>query len=448
MDRVRTTSIEPRIVAVLLGAGLSLRLAWLWQINGGLTGFTGSGEATRVAMAIARGRGFADVYFTGSGPTAHLLPVNPGMAGLIMAAFGIDTPASNLALLGLALVQVGFAYVMLTRLFGRIGFDAVAVRWGLVALCLLPAFVQREVIDFRYWEGALAVGLAAASLAQLARYSRADQMTQRNKVAAALLAALTFFVSPTAGLAVMACWGLFSLLTESLRATLVSAAMLGLALSAFLGPWTVRNYNALGSAVLVRSNAGLEIALANYPAATNGRPTIETFQQRIIDIHPYHGVRARAAMIAAGGEVAYSHRLGEQAEQWIVANPARFAKLSLGHVRQLYFPEEWAYRLNESDAFNPQRSVLIALVSALGLLSLAWGLLTRRRGYAMLAVYVASVTTAYAFVQPITRYTYLLYPMLMFIAIDGVLRAARSVGRLQVSRVPAPAPGATDRQVA
>ncbi len=446
MNTPRPTTIEPRIMVAMLCAGLILRLLWLTQINGGLTGFTGAGEATRGAMAIAQGRGFADVYFAGSGPTAHLLPVNPGMAGLVMAALGIDTPASNLALLALALAQVGFAYFMLARLFGRLGMDAVALRWGLIALCLLPVFVQREVIDFRYWEGALAVGLAAASLAQLAAHGRADAMTPRDKGGAALLAALTFFISPTAGLAVIACWALFSLRTEPLRASFLSAALLGLALTAFLGPWAIRNRAAVGSAVLVRSNAGLEIALANYPAAANGRPTIETFTKRIIEIHPYHGAGARSAMIAAGGEVAYSHRLGEQARAWIVANPATFARLSLGHVRQLYFPEEWAYRLNESDDFNPQRTVLIALVNALGLMSLAWGLATRRRGFGMLAVYISGVTGAYAVVQPITRYTYLLYPLLMFIAIDGVLRAARSIVPSRLSRGFAPEQRAPDRQ--
>lgn len=448
MISIRPTAIERRVVIAVLCAGLVLRLLWLVQINGGLTGFAGAGEATRVAMAIAQGRGFADVYFAGSGPTAHLLPVNPGMAGLVMASLGIDTPASNLALLAFALAQVGFAYVMLARLFGRIGVDAVALRWGLIALCLLPVFVQREVIDFRYWEGALAVGLAAASLAQLAAHQRADTMTMRDKAGAALLAALTFFISPTTGVAVMACWALFSLRTESFRAAMVSAGLLALALALFLGPWALRNQAALGTPVLVRSNAGLEIALANYPAATNGRPTIDTFVERIIEIHPYHGLGARAAMVAAGGEVAYSRHLGHEAWRWIAAHPGSFARLSLGHVRQLYFPDEWAYRLNESDRFNPQRTVLIALVNALGLLSLGWGLVKRRHGYAMLGVYIGVVTAAYAIVQPITRYTYLLYPLMMFIAVDGVLRAVRAMIQARVSRGSVAARLAPERQAA
>lgn len=439
-------TIDRRFLFAILGAGLLLRLLWQVQINGSLAVFAGAGEATRVAMAIAEGRGFADAYFAGSGPTAHLLPVNPGIAGLVMTLFGIDTPGSNIVLVAVALAQVGFAYLMLIRLFARIGIDPVALRWSLLALCLLPVFVQREVIDFRYWEGALAVGLAAASLAMLAGHARADAMTSRDKIRAALLTAFTFFVSPTVGLAVVACWALFSLRTERFRESLMSAAILAGAFAIFLAPWAVRNQLALGETVIVRSNAGLELALANHPAALSNRPTIETFADRIVAIHPYHGGNARVAMKAAGGEVPYARQLGDEAKAWIVAHPADFVRLSLGHIRQLYFPEDWAYRYNESDRFNPQRAMIIALVNAIGLLSLGFGLVTRRRGYAMLATYIGCVTLFYAVVQPIPRYTYLVYMPLMFVAIDGLLRAARALS-VNATRF-VPGRGATDRQAA
>jgi hypothetical protein len=445
-NTARPATIDGRFLFAILGAGLLLRLLWQVQINGNLTAFAGAGEATRVAMAIAEGRGFADAYFVGSGPTAHLLPVNPGIAGIVMALFGIDTPGSNIMLVAVALMQVGFAYLMLMRLFTRIGADPVTLRWSLLALCLLPVFVQREVIDFRYWEGALAVGLAAASLAMLAGTARADVMTLRDKMLAALLMAFTFFVSPTVGLAVVTCWALFSLRTEQFRASFVSAAIVAGSFAVFLAPWAIRNQIALGETVIVRSNAGLELALANHSGALSDRPTIKTFADRIVAIHPYHGRTARVAMTAAGGEVLYSRQLGAEAKAWIVAHPMDFVRLSLGHIRQLYFPEDWAYRYNESDRFNPQRAVIIALVNAIGLLSLGFGLVTRRRGYAMLATYIGCITLTYAVIQPIPRYTYLVYAPLMFVAVDGLVRAARALAVRATSL--APGRSATGRQAA
>jgi len=421
--------IDRRFLIVVFAAGLLLRVIWQIKINGSLSTFAEVGEATRVAMALAEGRGFADAYFEGSGPTAHLLPVNPALAALMMTLFGIKTPASNVALLCLALAQVGFAYAMLMRLFNRLGVAQVALRWSLVALCILPVFVQREVIDFRYWEGALAVGLAAASLAMLAGQDTAASMSLRAKGAAALLGALTFLVSPVAGSAVVTCWAVFSLRTEPFRKTLVSTAAIAAAFALVLGPWAIRNHLALGTPVLVRSNAGLELALANHSAALSDRPGNTTFAERIAEIHPYIGHQARAAMAAAGGEVAYSRRLGQEAQLWIVAHPKDFVRLTMRHVRQLYFPERWAFEYNALDRFSAQNAAIIALINALGLISLAIGLISSRRGYAMLAIYLAWVTLTYAVLQPVPRYTYLIYGPLLFVAFDGLTRAAYAVQR-------------------
>lgn len=83
----------------------------------------------------------------------------------------------------------------------------------------------------------------------------------------------------------------------------------------------------------------------------------------------------------------------------------------------------------------------------LGLISLSIGLLSGRRGYAMLAIYFACITLTYAALQPVPRYTYLLYGPLMFVALDGVARAWRAMKQamplLNVGRS-APGRAATD----
>lgn len=420
-----TTSTNRNFLIVTLLAGVVIRLLWLVQVNGDLGGFAGSGEATRVAMAVAEGRGFADAYYPGSGPTAHFLPLMPAATALWMWLFGLDTPATNLCLLAFSLAQVGIAYFIFARLFERLDADPAAIRWSLVMLCLLPVFVQREVIDFRYWEGAAGLGLASGSLLLLAATGSAQAISLQRMMAASFLAALTFFVSPPVGLAVIACWGIFALRRLSFRRCLTFALTMLAALALFIAPWAIRNERQLGSPILLRSNAGLELALANHPQALSERSVEDIYIDRLMAIHPYHGTGARSNLSEAGGEVAYSARLGAATGEWIKAHPGDFARLSLDHLRQFYFPDAWVYERTESDGFNAARATMIALVNLVGLLALGAGLIFRRRGYWMIAVYLAGVSTTYMLVQPIPRYTYLAYVPLMFVAVDGAVRSFR-----------------------
>ncbi len=178
--------------------------------------------------------------------------------------------------------------------------------------------------------------------------------------------------------------------------------------------------------LVLRSNAGLELALANYDGALAPRPDDSPkFADRIVAI-PLPRRRRAARDGRAGGEVAYFRGLGEQTRAWITAHPRDFLRLCAEHVRELYFPEEWAYTYNESDAFNAPRSLIIALVNALGLASLLAGLVTRRRGCWMIGVYVVGLTLTLRHRPAITRYTYLLTLPLLFVAADGLVRAARA----------------------
>lgn len=75
------------------------RTALLVRSNDRLIGQLDTGEAGNVAHAIAGSRGFGDRRFIGSGPTAHLTPAQPLLAGLVLNLFGLDSMASVLLLL-------------------------------------------------------------------------------------------------------------------------------------------------------------------------------------------------------------------------------------------------------------------------------------------------------------------------------------------------------------
>ncbi len=164
-------------------AGMLIRCLWQIQIEGSLTAFASSVEATRVAMALAQGRGFADAYFHSSGPTAHVLPVNPLLAGSVMALFGIGSAASN----------PRFCFcrwrrsASLMSCWCACSTASASIRRGALESAgpvHVPVFVQREVVDFRFWERRAALGLTAASLAMIAGRTPSDPLGNAVKIKA------------------------------------------------------------------------------------------------------------------------------------------------------------------------------------------------------------------------------------------------------------------------
>lgn len=412
-------------LGIVLAAGIVLRLGWFALFYGDLSTWAGGGEAIRAALAVAREGTLADAYYKGYGPTAHVLPVMPVIAGGIMRVFGIDTPAGNLALLVWALLQTFVAYLLLARLFAALGMARKSVRLGLILLCLVPVFVPQETVDFRFWDGALAVCFSAASLLLIVRWSESDFSLAR-MAAAGLLSAATLFVSPAAGLGVIGCWALFALTRLPFATTLRFAVVGAIAVAAVLGPWALRNSQAVGAPVLLRSNFGLEFAIANHPAALGGDPA-KAHAERMLEIHPFLSEAARRQLHAAGGEVAYSRQLADQTWAWAAANPGGFALLTTRHVGQFFFPRPWQMYFSGWEYWRDFRAWTISLIAFVGLIGLAVGLWRRRHGYAMLATYIVLAAAPYAIVQPVPRYSYLVFGLLVFLAVDALRSLAVKV---------------------
>ncbi|TGX52181.1 hypothetical protein E5A73_15355 [Sphingomonas gei] len=426
---------ERRFLLLVFGAGLLLRLLLLAARDDGLSGFYGAGEATRVALALARTGSFADAYYQGYGPTAHLLPISPGTAGALFWLFGAGSIPANLALLAWSLAQTFAAYLLLRRLAITLDMDPLAVRCGTALLCLLPVFAPQETIDFRYWEGASALALAALNLLLILHVDAAQKAGAPLILAAAALSALTFFLSPAAGLGTYACWALVALVRLGWNRALGLGAASAAALALLVAPWMLRNAAVMGTPIPLRSNFGLELAIANHPAAVNSAHPDETFAQRLLQVHPYHSPAARIALRAAGGESAYSAALGAEARAWIAAHPLAFVQLSATHLSEFFVPRPWQFHFSSGNEARHLRALIIGLASIVGLAGLAFGLARRRRGYWLLATYVALAASPYAIVQPVPRYSYIVWPLLVFLAAEAVVRARQRLrGAAAVSR--------------
>lgn len=425
---MRSVDLRERVFLVLaLLGGAGLRLLWLAQVGGSIFKTYGSAEASRIALSVAQGRGIADAYYPGYGPTAHMMPTSPAIAGLLLRLLGPETASSNMALLCWSLVQVGGAILLLRLLFQRLGADRVAVRWATAVLCLLTPFITQETIDFRYWEGAAALCLGVLNLLLISRMERSPQPDARDVATIAALAALTLFVSPPIGLAAGLCWTVFAFRRLDFRRLLQLGLFTAVAVLMVLTPWVVRNQRAFGEPVLFRSNFGLELAIANHPGALADDAPELIHVHRVAAIHPFQGAAVPPFVVAPAGEVAYSHKLAVQTWAWIAANPLQFARLYFRHLREFFFPERWELYFSGWSDFAGPRAMLMSTVDLMGLAGLAVGLHRRRRGYWMLALFLTALGLQYALFEPATTHMYPAYCILAFLAVEFVNRAARAL---------------------
>lgn len=415
-----TPSVQRAIVATLLLVAVLMRLAWAAK-----RGWVSSaGEATNVALALAKGRGFSDAYFVGSGPTAHLMPTTPALAGAINWLIGPGVGA-EIALQSIASIEMAAGFLLLYKLFERLDVALLARLAGLAILCLFPEFLGQESLDFRYWEGGIAVILATSCLLLIVDLDRQQrQPDPRQVIALSLLFAVTFFVSPSLGLAIGACALLLLFRKPMWRGRIAMGAAAAAALLILLAPWVIRNDHTLDKPILLRSNMPLELALANNDRQY-GSASKQAFDTSMSAVHPAAGGPA-TARVRQIGEVAYMAELSRATNAWIIGHPDRFALLSARHLRQMFFPNAFQFEIG-SGSFSGLRAAWYSVVSALGLCALALGIWQRRRGYGYLGVVVAVVAMTYVPFQPMARYLYLNYGILLFCAVD-LLATMTTVG--------------------
>jgi hypothetical protein len=394
---------------------------WLANVRDDSVSF---GEATNVAIAFSKTNEIADAFQEGQGPTAHIMPIMPIIAGTVYKLFGVKTVASAAVLTTWSLLVTLGSYLLFFRAFGRLGVPLTARLLAFGFLAAVPLNMSLEVIAFRVWEGGLAVLMGAFCLDQLLRLDAAPEVRRRDIIAMGLLAAACLFVSPPTGIAAYYGGLLLMIRKVDRRRWPGVIAIVTLATVVVLTPWLVRNMNVMGRPILLRDNLGLEAAQANHSAAlSDGDPRI-VFRERHTEIHPYGGHReAYAKMQAAGGEAAYAEMLAAETKDWIRSNPAGFVRLSLRHLGEMLFPPAWYWTMFGSGSRGT--FVKLALnwaVTLLALAGIAWGYRRTGTRYLYVAFFALLPLIPYMLVQPTLRYRYLILSLFVFIAADFLAR--------------------------
>jgi hypothetical protein len=421
------------LVPLVIFVGIALRTAWLALRR---TIDHAGGEAVNAAVAFAQTGTLSDSFQLGQGPTAHLTPIPPLIAGVIYSAFGVMSFSSEFLLMLWSLGLTAFGSWYLFKAFEAAGTSRLALLLGLAGFWLLPMNFHLEVVMFRVWEGSLAAALAAYFIYRLIV---ADQQRDTGFTEIAwlsLVAAILFLVSPPLGLAGYAAALLLMIRTQPSRRWISIMAAAAIALAVVLAPWTIRNERVMGTLIPLRSNFGLELAIANHPAAARGGDDKQIFLERMREVHPYTSRVAYGRLQQAGGEVAYAEKLGRETRDWIAQHPTDFARLSAKHVSQFFFPPAWFYAINDnsSQAVKIRQSILWAL-SLLGLAGVALVLMQRRRRFDYLVIMVLVPVLPYAITQPILRYRYLTYASMMFFAAIVIAALLSRLGRTFAQKV-------------
>ncbi|MBW2245336.1 MAG: glycosyltransferase family 39 protein [Deltaproteobacteria bacterium] len=205
-------------------------------------------------------------------------------------------------------------------------------------------------------------------------------------VAAGLLLGISCFFRPVS-LLLLVPWSLARLVeTGAWRRTLIGAGIAAVVMAATVAPWTLRNYYAFGSAVIISTNGGTNLWMGNHPDSDGRYHPI-----------PRDGVRRKPQHLRDA-------ELGRRAREFITADPIGFVSRSIRKAVLLHDRETIGVRWNAegiSDRIGQDGIKIFRILSTgywWGVLALALGglvILARRNGFWRMAFHPAVLTWAY-----------------------------------------------------
>jgi len=347
--RCRLVSTPRRAFLTIFLLGLLLRLLLLpllpldpaWQLRQ---------ENGATAENLVRTGAYANPYARPTGPTAHPVPFYTAVIALSYQLFGV-TRSAELARCLLAALSFSTLYALLPWVAARLGLGAPAG----IAAGLLGALTPLH-LPIGLFYGGLGEEFAALAMALLLVATLARWTARSIAIPASLLLGLAwgaaFHIVPALLLVMLACVT-FEACWRRDRLRLLHPALLLLGAALACLPWTLRHYALWREPVLLRSNFGLELRLANHDGA---HADMDTMTRREPPRHP-RTHPAEADQVSAWGELEYMRRARCEALQWIQQNPGPFLQLTAARATHFWFG-------------SPHSPLLAALTSLLTLLAL------------------------------------------------------------------------------
>ena len=392
-SRARTSFFWIVLLAMLLRLSIIL-IGHTYKFKTLDDNFSFGWEMGRIGRSLALDQGFSNPFNQPSGPTAWEPPLYPFLIAAVFKLFGVYTHTSALVLLTINSIFSALTCIPIFLISRKCFGENVAV-WGAWLWALLP--------NVTYWS------------------TRWVWETSLAALLVALLFWLTLIVEEREGwrpwIEFGLLWGIAALTNTSLLAFLPASglwiwyrraqqnksSLAGIALAsaiffACIAPWLFRNYRTFGQPIFIRSNFGAELRLGNGPGADG------TWMEFL---HPSQNVYEMRRYLQLG-EIAYVKQRKQEAIDYIKADYARFAFLSL--KRFVYY---WG-GIPKLSKFPPPevKNALFLASSILALFGLIQAIRKRRYAAWLFFWLILTYPTVYYFVFPHPRYRHPIEPEL------------------------------------
>ena len=354
-------------------------------------------ETTRVAQSLARSGEFADPFFIAkTGPTAHVAPVFPAMASLVIEWFG-SVQGAHPVLYWTAAMALAVQVALLPYLARALGVGWWAGLWA----SLLALLANRRPVP--QWEGEY-VALLMIILTWLVatRTSHGGSVRWGREVLIGLLFGLLILSYPIAVIVWMAflCWDIW--VARRSHAWARTAVVMAISVSV-LTPWIVRNAYLFGEPVFVRDNLGIEMAVSFNPCAG-----VSLFENMLSGcFREWHPNRSseQASLLVEQGEVEYNAGQMGQALDFIAEQPRHSANLVLRRTLLFWWPSATGDPIYELTA-GPLRlqSWVVYLATLLSFVGLALTFIRQVPVAPLLLAWMLLLPTPYFFLQFSVRY--------------------------------------------
>ena len=285
-------------------------------------------EEANIAWHVALGHGFRSPMDASPAapPSAWSAPLYPLVIASAYRLFGVGSPATVTAVMLLNAVFFGMMVVgterLATFLFGSQVPGLLAA--GLLAIHPLFLFYMAD-----FWDGFMSLAIfvwltvAAMRLGDVARETREGlELTSGGRIsyvhAGALGAGMGFLALTNTSYAIA--YPVLLYLAFRQRPSVSRWRLYAVACAAaivVISPWTIRNYEAFGQLIPVRTGTGVQFWIGNAPVS-GGWLNAKAFA-----VHPYVNPVERQSLLTLG-EPAYNDLAFKRFEDGLVASPLAY----------------------------------------------------------------------------------------------------------------------------
>jgi 4-amino-4-deoxy-L-arabinose transferase-like glycosyltransferase len=274
----RATPARFLVVVVSMAAAVRLAAAWYYP----LAPANDHEMFYRLAASLATGDG----YGWGHGPSAFFPPGMPLLLAVVFKVFGVGYVVAKAVGIG-----VGVGLVVATYAFARAHTTELIARWTTLLTAFSPTLIAYGV-TVGYEPLLACVILAWASMTWT--LSRDTSVRPQQAVVLGALCGVGTLIKPICLLLPVMSFG-FWLGPRRPLGALVRAGVCALAMLLVVLPWTLRNWKALGTPVLVSTNGGVVLYSANHTGSRGIATPVEPLPGETDEV-ARDQVRQRAAV--------------------------------------------------------------------------------------------------------------------------------------------------------